>query len=208
MTEDGMVGWHHWLRHEFEQVLGVGDGQGSLACCSPWGHKESDTAEWLNWTEAFILFGFPSGSDREGNGTHSSTLCLENHMDGGAWKAAVHGVAQSRTWLRWLSSSSSSSGSDGKESACNEGDLDSIPGLEISPGKGNGYPLQYSYLKNPHGQKSLVGYSPWSHKESDMTEQLSTYTSFYFNPSIFINPSEIGDFHFPYDESSFDSHIS
>ena len=41
MTEDGMVGWHHQLDgHEFEQVLGVGDGQGSPACCSPWGCKE------------------------------------------------------------------------------------------------------------------------------------------------------------------------
>ena len=53
MTEDEMVGWHHWLNaHEFEQALGVSDGQGGLACCSPWGHKESDTTEWLNWTEA------------------------------------------------------------------------------------------------------------------------------------------------------------
>ena len=50
MTEDEMVGWHHWLDgHEFEQALGVGDGQGNLTCCSPWGHKESDTTEWLNW---------------------------------------------------------------------------------------------------------------------------------------------------------------
>ena len=52
MTEDEMVGWHHWLNgHEFEQTLGVGDGQGGLVCHSPWGHKESDTTEWLNWTE-------------------------------------------------------------------------------------------------------------------------------------------------------------
>ena len=52
MTEDEMVGWHHWLNgHEFEQALGVGDGQGSLACCSPWGHKELDMTEWLNWTD-------------------------------------------------------------------------------------------------------------------------------------------------------------
>ena len=50
-TEDEMVGWHHWLDgHEFEQALGVGDGQGSLVCCSPWGRKESDTTEQLNWT--------------------------------------------------------------------------------------------------------------------------------------------------------------
>ena len=46
MIEDEMVGWHHQLDgHEFEQAPGVGDGQGSVACCSPWGHKESDTTE-------------------------------------------------------------------------------------------------------------------------------------------------------------------
>ena len=51
-TEDEMVGWHHWLDgHEFEQALGVANGQRSLARCNPWGHKESDTTEWLNWTE-------------------------------------------------------------------------------------------------------------------------------------------------------------
>ena len=51
MTEDETVEWHHQLNgHEFKQVLGVGDGQGSLVCCNPWGHKESDTTEWLNWT--------------------------------------------------------------------------------------------------------------------------------------------------------------
>ena len=45
-----MVGWHHWLHgHEFEQAPGVDDGQGGLVCCSPWGRKESDTTEWLNW---------------------------------------------------------------------------------------------------------------------------------------------------------------
>ena len=51
-TEDEMVGWHHQLDgHEFEQVLGVGDGQGSLASCSPWGRKESDITERLNCTD-------------------------------------------------------------------------------------------------------------------------------------------------------------
>ena len=49
-TEDEMVGWHHWLNgHGFEQTLGVGDGQGGLACCSSWGHKELDMTERLNW---------------------------------------------------------------------------------------------------------------------------------------------------------------
>ena len=51
MREDEMVGCHHQLGgQEFEQALGVGDGQGSLACCSPWGGKESDTTEQLNRT--------------------------------------------------------------------------------------------------------------------------------------------------------------
>ena len=49
MTEDDMVRWHHRSNgHEFEQAPGAGDGQGSMACCSPWGHKESDTTERLN----------------------------------------------------------------------------------------------------------------------------------------------------------------
>ena len=63
-----------------------------------------------------------------------------------------------------------SGGSDGKESTCNSGDLGSIPGLGRSPGGGHDNPPQYSCLENPHGQRSLVGYSPWRHKESDMTE--------------------------------------
>ena len=49
MTEDEMVGWHHRLNgHEFEQVLGDDEGQGSLKCCTPWGHKESEMNERLN----------------------------------------------------------------------------------------------------------------------------------------------------------------
>ena len=52
MTEDEMAGWHHQLDGcEFEWTSGVGDGQGSLACCDSWGRKESDTTEQLNWTE-------------------------------------------------------------------------------------------------------------------------------------------------------------
>ena len=59
-----------------------------------------------------------------------------------------------------------------KESACNVGDLGLIPGLGRSPGGGHG-PLQYSCLENPHGQRSLAGYSQWGHKSSDTTERLS-----------------------------------
>ena len=57
-------------------------------------------------------------------------------------------------------------------------DLGSIPGLGRSPGGGHSNPLQYSCLESPHGQRSLEGHSPWGHKESDMTEQLSTSCCF------------------------------
>ena len=61
VTEDEVVGWHHQLNgYECEQASGIGDGQGSLECCSSWGCKESDTTERLNWTEeqqVKILFG-------------------------------------------------------------------------------------------------------------------------------------------------------
>ena len=65
-------------------------------------------------------------------------------------------------------------GSDSKESACNVGDLGSIPGLGRSPGGGHGNPLQYSCLENPQGQRNLVSYGPQGRKESDMTERLCT----------------------------------
>ena len=58
----------------------------------------------------------------------------------------------------------------------NSGDtrnMGSIPGLGKSPGVGNGNSLQYSCLEDPHGQRNLVGYRPWGHKESDMTERLN-----------------------------------
>ena len=64
-------------------------------------------------------------------------------------------------------------GSDSKESACNEGDLGLIPGFGRCPGGGHGKWLQYYCLENAHKQRSLVGYSPWGHKESKTTEQLS-----------------------------------
>ena len=64
--------------------------------------------------------------------------------------------------------------SAGEESACHVGDVGSSPGLGRSPGEGHGNPLQYSCLENPCGQRSLVGYSQWGHKELDTTEQLST----------------------------------
>ena len=69
MAEDEMVGWHHRFDgHEFEQAPGVGDGQGSLVCCNPWGRKGSDTTERLNRPELGCLRtarGFPRHSGQE-----------------------------------------------------------------------------------------------------------------------------------------------
>ena len=75
-------------------------GQRSLVDCSPWGGEESDTTEWLP-------FHFPLSCIGEGNGNPLQCSCLENPRDGGAWWAAVYGVAESRTRLKRLSSSSS-----------------------------------------------------------------------------------------------------
>ena len=79
--------------------------------------------------------------------------------------------------FQWLASSKNG-GSDGKESVCIAGDLGSIPGSGRSPGEENGYPFQYSCLEESHGQSSLMGYSPWGRKESDMTEWLSLQAHF------------------------------
>jgi len=78
MTEDEMVGWHHWLNwHEFEQASVVGDGQGSLACCIPWGRKMLDMTEWLNWNELTSVKNlFPIRSHCEVLGVRTSRCVL------------------------------------------------------------------------------------------------------------------------------------
>ena len=99
-----------------------------------------------------------------------------------AWRATIHGIAKSQTrlssWteLNWSIRWGFSGGSDGEASACNAGDLGSIPGLGRSPGGGHGNSLLYFFLENPHGQRSLVSYSPCGRKESDTTELVRTHT--------------------------------
>ena len=78
---------------------GKSHGWSSLVGYSPWGHKESDTTEWLQFHFSLSCIG-------EGNGSPLQYSCLENPMDGGAWWAAIYGVTQSRTGLRLFSSSS------------------------------------------------------------------------------------------------------
>ena len=76
-TEDETAGWHHRLNgHEFEWTPGVSDGQGGLACCNSWGHKESDTTERLNWAELKLLSVAASGEhSRSGDFSHFVLNC-------------------------------------------------------------------------------------------------------------------------------------
>ena len=86
----------------------------------------------------------------------------------------MEGTATEREVNRHWKLQSPIRGSGGKESACSAGDLGSIPALGRSPGEGNSNPLKYPCMENFHGQRSLVGYSPWGRKESAMTERLNT----------------------------------
>ena len=130
---------------------GKSHGRRSLVGCSPWGREVSDMTERLHFHFSLSCIG-------EGNGNPLQCSCLENPGDGGAWWAAIYGVAQSRTQLKRLSSSSSSSNDpDDKESACNAGDPGLIPGL-------GRFPWRKEWLATPvflpgksHGQRSLVG---------------------------------------------------
>ena len=109
---------------------GKSHGRRSPVGCSPWGRSKSDRTERLH-------FHFSPSCMGEGNGNPLQYSCLENPRDGGAWWAAVYGVAQSWTRLKRLSSSSSSR------------DVGLIPGSGRSPWGGCGNPLQCSCLENP-----------------------------------------------------------
>ena len=115
---------------------GKSHGQRSLVGCSPWGHEESDMAERLH-------FHFSLSCIREGNGTPLQCSCLENPRDGGAWWAAVYGVTQSRTRLKWHSSSSSRSHSKVSNSV-------GISGPQELAFLTNFQEIQKSGLQEPH----------------------------------------------------------
>ena len=129
-------------------LLGKSHGQRSLVGYSPWGREESDMTEQPH-------FHFSLSCTGEGNGNPLQCSCLENPRDGGAWWAAIYGVAQSQTRLKRLSISSSMLiygppwWLSVKNLLANTEDAGSIPGWGRSPGEGNGNPLQYSCLGNP-----------------------------------------------------------
>ena len=119
-TEDKMAGWHHRLDgREFEWTLGVGDGQGGLACCNSWGCKELNTTERLNWTELRASL------------VAQMVKCLP---------------AMQETMVRFL--------------------------VRKIPWRRKWQPTPIFLPGESQGQRSLVGYSPWGRKESDMTKQL------------------------------------
>ena len=96
-----MIEWRRQWHPTPVLLPGKSHGWRSLVGCSPWGLEESDTTERLHFDFSLSCIG-------EGNGNPLQCSCLENPRDRGAWWAAVYGVTQSQTWLKWLSSSSSS----------------------------------------------------------------------------------------------------
>ena len=131
-------------------------GRRSLVGCSPWGREESDTTERLHFHFSLSCIG-------EGNGNPLQCSCLENPRDGAAWWAAVYGVAQSRTWLKQLSSillRGFLGGSDSKESACNARDLGLILGSGKPQEKGMATRSRILGWRTLWGEASSL-YSPW-----------------------------------------------
>ena len=126
MTEDEMVGWHHWLDgHKLEQVLGVGDGQGSLACYSPWGLKSQPL--FSSWTVSSVGKESPYSIG----------------FDSWDWK-----ICWRKDRLPTPVYLSFHYGSGGDESACSLGYLGLIPELGRCPVEGKCYSLRYSSLEN------------------------------------------------------------
>ena len=87
VTEDGMIGWHHWLHgHEFKQTLGDSGGQRSLVCCSPWGHKELDTTEQLNnGKTGLVLLCAPWGGESVAPGLQPGSPGLRGRQHRRQW---------------------------------------------------------------------------------------------------------------------------
>ena len=97
-TEGEVVGWHHRLNgHEFEQTSGDGEGQGSLACCSPWGRKESDRTEQLSNSKADQLVGERDGRESPNSGTF--VVLFTSHLS--CWRGAGAAGCEQELPLSW-----------------------------------------------------------------------------------------------------------
>ena len=146
--------WRRWWHPTPVLLPGKSHGQRSLVGCSPWGLKKSDTTEWLPFHFSLPCIG-------EGNGTPLQCSCLENPRDGGAWRAAVYGVAQSWTRLKRLGSS---------VGFCAGSLVKSTPAMQEMQvwSLGQEDPLERERQPTPVflpgkfcGQRSLAGCSPW-----------------------------------------------
>ena len=169
---------------------GKSHGQRRLDGCSPWGHWGLDTTEWLHFHFALSCIG-------ERNGNPLQCSCLENPRDEGAWWAAVYGVAQSQTRLKWLSSSSISERAWPVETGLAGGPADphrvlrgdlwlfdwwgvfsewswlvELSLLRSHTWRRQWHPTPVLLPGKSHGQRSLVGCSPWGREELDTTERL------------------------------------
>ena len=150
---------------------GKSHGWRSLEGCSPWGRWWSDTTERLHFHFSLSCIG-------EGNGNPLQCSCLENPRDGGAWWAAVYGITESRTRLKWLSSSSSSlslwaSLVAQTSSICLKSRRPGFnPWVRKIPWRMKWQPPPVFLPGKSQGRRSLVGYSPWGRKELDTTEWL------------------------------------
>ena len=156
ISEDEMIGWHHWLNgHEFEQAPGAGNGQGSLACCSPWDRKELDMTEQLNWTELQTIFKIQAVHPK---GNQSWIFIGRTDAE------AETPILRPPDGKNWLTGKDPDAGKDWRQEEkgmiedkmvgwhhqCNGHEFESAPGVG-------------------DGQGSLVCYSPWSCKELDTT---------------------------------------
>ena len=144
--------WQHGLSRgamvkNLPASTGVGDRQGSLACFSPWRHKELDMIEWLDWTELNAGdVGVSPGLGRSpgrGNGNPLQYTCLENPMDRGTWRATVHGVTKCQTLLKRLSTHTHHGSMARTRFGAESHAPDSCSGL-------NSDPTHYPWIPDPH----------------------------------------------------------
>ena len=151
---------------------GKSHGRRTLVRCSPWGAKSRTRLSDFTFTFHFhalekematcssvLAWKIPGTVEPDG------LPSMGSHRVGHDWRDLAAAAWQHKGFP---------GSSAGKEFTCNARDLCSIPGFGRSPRGGRGNPLQCSCLENPHGQRSLAGYSLWAHKESDMTERLNT----------------------------------
>ena len=155
-----MVGWHHRLNgHEFGWTLGVGDGQGGLVCCSPWGCQESDTTEGLNWTELSLTLASLNPNRYPDCLSVKSDSCCRERMAGrrgrGYWRR-LEGPSVSRCHAKW---NQNAGGSAVRGALQAEGTARAEAGPSRAQGAGRDFP-GVSVVENPAASARDAGSVP------------------------------------------------